>query len=343
LLARSLNAMAHIYSNQGEWEEILPVAEEARRIYTTLGDQAMVAECLTLSAMAHNSLGQPPESLAAARRSLALTREIDNQWGQAFASSALSMALLDVGDYEEALSIASQGNELVSRFDIQALRLLSLAALGAANMILFRLDEAQQALHEMIAINEAIRGHPIFEEAAADALCARCTLSGDWEGAAEFARRAIAARDYSRALRTNLPRWLETQALLRAGDVEQASEDVRRFEALANAYPSYRFNFLMSRATLERQGGRFRTALTDQEEAYALTQRRGSPLDRWSCLLEIGITRQLLGETAEAASAIARAREIVQGLADRIGEAALRQTYLRGAMDWIERRQAELL
>ena len=59
-------------------------------------------------------------------------------------------------------------------------------------------------------------------------LCATSALSGDWVEAYNYARKSLAARDYTSLPLMQPPCWYETEALIHGGDIELAKEDIKR-------------------------------------------------------------------------------------------------------------------
>ena len=87
-------------------------------------------------------------------------------------------------------------------------------------------------ISEAAMVGAAAR-HIGFTELTASELSADSAVAGDWAEAATWARRALEARTYETML-LGLSRWHETEALLRAGDADAATEDVRRYGEFAD-------------------------------------------------------------------------------------------------------------
>lgn len=123
----------------------------------------------------------------------------------------------------------------------------------------------------------------------------------------------MARRDY-RALPLFLaPHWPETEALLRAGDIELAREDVRRWGELVGGVPRFRVGYLRSLALLALysplpggEGSGVRAALAQQ----------------------VGELYQGLGEEDRAHEAFKQGAEIAQTLAAGIDDEGLRVEFL---------------
>ncbi len=70
-------------------------------------------------------------------------------------------------------------------------------------------------------------GPPLIEMFAAE-LCSDYALAGAWEEAYTYAQRVLESRTDTIALSTRLTLYYETEALVRAGEMERATEDVKR-------------------------------------------------------------------------------------------------------------------
>ncbi|MBI1882136.1 MAG: hypothetical protein HYR94_28510, partial [Chloroflexi bacterium] len=160
-------------------------------------------------------------------------------------------------------------------------------------------------------------------------LCVDAGLAGDWATAHTLARQALSYRDYRTLPLFVMPHWPETEALLRGGDVELAREDVQRWGQLVESIPRFRVGYLRSLALLaEWQGDRMQ-AIAHLEEALALSEAIGLPGEQWQILTRLGEFYRA-DETAEKTQqALARAEEILQALAAKIGDEGLRAGFLK--------------
>jgi len=276
LLARALNQLAFAETVWGQLAAAISHAEEARGLYSALGNRAMEADSLCLLSDACVRFGELERGLAAARAAQTISNEIENAWGQVNSAIRLGLGLLESGAHGEALKVARAGAEAARRNNIPQLLALNLAVLGGVYRALLAADEARAAHDEALRLATMMR-YEYFEEMASSELCADCATAGDWEGAADYARRALALRDPNVIAFPAFSRWVETEALCRSGDAELAAKDARRFGELSEGNRRYRVVYLRARATLAQTRGEGEEAKAHLREAASLAESIGLP------------------------------------------------------------------
>ncbi len=112
-----------------------------------LTNRAMEVLCLGLLALGHVNLGEPQAGVHVARVALDMSPEINNVWVQAYSVLNLNHALLEVGEYEEALRVTQKGVELARTLPNPTLLFFMLTVLGAAQQAMLRLEEARTTAH----------------------------------------------------------------------------------------------------------------------------------------------------------------------------------------------------
>jgi predicted ATPase/DNA-binding SARP family transcriptional activator len=326
LIGRSLHALATLESALGKWEESLSHAEEARMLYAALGNRAMEAGCLCVMAEARIYDGRPQEGINAARAALAISVEIEDPWGQINAAVQMVPGLLDRGTYTEALAVIQQGVASARAHEITPLLVTTLNGWGNVSRAMLALESAHAAHSEALACCESFLPPPYVAWMAGE-LCADCALSGEWQQAYTYARKAAEARDAT-IMHGGLARWHETEALLRGGDTEQAREDVRRFGERFGNKRRYRIPYLQALAVLARWDGDTEQAIVHLQEAARLAEGIGLPGELWQLLAALGELYQSCKNESQAQQACARAAQVVQSLADRMEDEQQRTTFL---------------
>jgi hypothetical protein len=148
---------------------------------------------------------------------------------------------------------------------------INLLILGSIQRAHGNLEQARD-LHLAAQALSQQEGTPAFGDVVAAELCSDCALLGDWTAATGHARAAVAARAYT-ALPLVIPlRWIETEALLRAGETRLAQEDARRWGALVANVPRLRLSHLASLVVLAEHAGDTAAANAYGEEARALAE-----------------------------------------------------------------------
>jgi tetratricopeptide (TPR) repeat protein len=303
--------------------------EAARASYAALGNRALEADSLVGLASIRMLQGEIEASITAARLAYTIGREIENTFGQAMSRSMLVCALVDRGDYQEALALV-EPNLAAAHSQALAPKLVATFSAGLLYWALGAADTARtvhQALNPWL-IEAEVLGY--LEQNAAH-LCVDATLAGDWQMAFSYARQALSDRDYQMLPLYLAPHWPETEALLRGGDLELAREDTRRWGELVGHIPRYRPLHLRSLALLAQWEGNIHQAITHLEEAQTLAEAMGLPGEQWPILVKLGELYKEEGNEDKAQLTLQKAKEIIQGLASKIEDEALRTQFLQAA------------
>jgi tetratricopeptide (TPR) repeat protein len=354
LTARCLYTLGLSYAFGGRWMEVVAYAEEARTLYAAIEDQAIDATglsaqltyagfppswqltnramevlCLGLLALGHVNLGEPQAGVNVARVALDMSLEINNVWVQAYSVLNLNHALLEVGEYEEALRVTQKGVELARTLPNPTLLFFMLTVLGAAHQAMLRLEEARTTLMESLALTDAIAIRS-YQVLATSRLCANQALAGDWKNAHAYAVETVAVRNSieTSLLFIDFIRYHETEALLQGGDEAWAREDVQRFGASISTNRRHRLPYLRALATQAQWDGETREAIAYLEEAALLANEIGLPGELWQIQVALGEVYNSCGEREQEYQAFARAVAIVQELAKKMGDEALRTNFL---------------
>jgi tetratricopeptide (TPR) repeat protein len=287
----------------------------------------MESDCLSLAAMAQINSGRPQAGISTARQAQAVSLEIENAWGQVNSAIPLVQGLLERGTYTEALSVAHQAVYCARSTGMPLLLILSLYILGAVYRSISSLEEARAAHMEAMELAEPM-GARIFVEMLAAELCTDCALAGNWEEAYAFAQQARAARTDAFAFATQMTFWHQVESLLRAGEMERATEEVQRFGERIGISRRYRIPYLRSLAVLAESRGEIDTATQHLQEAANLAEEIWLPGELWQMMAALGELQLKQGDESEAHHAFTRAAELVQILAQQIEAAQLRRAFL---------------
>ncbi len=354
LTARGLYMLGLSSAFGGLWKEVVACAEEAHTLYAAIEDQtvdaAEVSEqltyagfppswqltnrvmevfCLCLLAFGHVNLGEPQTDVNVARAALDISLEINNIWVQAYSLLNLSHALLEVGEYEEALLATQKGVEMARTLPNPTLLFFLLTVSGAVHQAMMHLEEARATLMESLALIDALALRS-YQVLTTSRLCANCALAGDWKSAYTYAREAGAVRNdiETSLLFLDFVRYHEIEALLRGGEREWAREDIERLGASLSTNRRHRLPYLRARATQAQWDGETRQALASLQEAANLANEIGLPGELWQVQAALGELYASCGEREQAEQAFAQALAMVQALAEKIGDEALRTNFL---------------
>jgi tetratricopeptide (TPR) repeat protein len=328
LVIRVLNILSYTTKALGQWEESASLAEEAWQLAAQQGNRIMEADCLARVADARINFGQPGEGVTAARAAYAISLEIEHAWSQALSGYTLARGLVEIGSYEEALTIALQSTEAAHTLTFSILLIVNLLTLGIVYQALLLPEKAMGAHLEALQIAESLSAKR-YIAMSASLLCAVSVYAGDWELASRYAMRALAARDPHEVIFAETPRWPETAALVHAGESEQASKDLHLFHEHFGTKKRCYIVLARAKAVLAQSQGESQQAIACVREAHAGAQDIGLPGELWqaeAALAELYLIRE---EHEQAAHAFARAAAIVEQLAGDITSDELRSRFLQ--------------
>ncbi|MDQ2716302.1 MAG: hypothetical protein M3Z08_15470 [Chloroflexota bacterium] len=327
LQAQCLNTLAYSKRSLVLWPEAVEDAEQARSLYALLGNRAMEADCLGLIADLQISDGLLLIGIETARTAYNISRQIENPWGIVNNALHLIRGLMEIGAYEEALEIAGQSIPLARTLPFQLLLLLTLMTVGAIHRALFQITQARLAHQEALEISRTLPSQRYMAYCFAE-LCADEAVADAWEEAHTYAKQALAVRDPQVLIWVASPRWLETEALVRAGDIKEAQDDVQRFSAQAQRRRRCRIAFLRACAVLEHMNGNKNQASLSLHEAAQLAEEIGLPGEQWRILTTLGEMYEQRNMPEQAHEAYARAATTLTTLTNSIRDETLRQDFL---------------
>src|SRR5581483_6945324 len=248
--ANSLNKLSVATLLQGDWEAVISYAREARDLYQVLQNPLMEARCLKQIAKAHISTGQLQEGLAAAREAYKIDLEVGDPSMIVYSTYHLVTALLETGAYAEALTLAQQTMTTARNCNNSIMLALALTTLGRVYRALLDIPSAYRAHSEAQTCYRDLPQEPLMEQIDAD-LCVDCALAGNWQEAYTYAVQGLNHHNEHAYAYQTLTRWYEIAALLQAGDLQRATQDVQSFEARTHNNPRYRIPYLRALAKLD--------------------------------------------------------------------------------------------
>jgi tetratricopeptide (TPR) repeat protein len=345
LVARALVALARVEVFRGRLKESAAYAEEgaalsrqlaerppSRTILPTAtsaitglsaswkaGHKAIEIQCLTYLAYARIFQGRLLEGLAIGREAHTISRELPERI-EAMSTWALSLGLVEIGEYEEALMLARRGVGLARKAQDTYLLAVNLDRLGRAHEALLNLEEARAAYAEPLGQH--------YEAWSSARLCVVAALSENWEEAHAHAKRANEADVFANNQPLSIHLHHEVEALLRGGDERLAREEVRRFAERAQTNERDRIAYLRSLAILSEFEGDLERAAVHLREAEALAEKLGLPGELWRIRAALAGLYEWREETGEARAAFSRAAQTLRLLAQRIGDQELREGFL---------------
>ncbi len=357
LTARTLYALGDAYCFAGKWEELVSHLEEALAIYKTLGGsvvpaqsmaaqyiwaglppseamqlQAMQASCTWQLAEGYIHIGNLPAGIRMAREALAMGNAMQNDWTRAMSCVILCNGLIEAGLFEEAYAIGQEAVSASRNIPNPGMLLFTRSVCGAATQALQQLEPARKMLNDALAIVSSL---PVqsYRSYVISRLCMNAVLRSSWQEAYDLAMQSISNRiaTPTALIVMDLSRCFEIRALLAHGDLVTARAEVAQFKSRVGANRRYRVSYLECRGALAHGEGDSQQALDCLEQAIALAEEIGLTGELWQLYAALG---DILGDSRQpeaAASAHARAREIVAQIAGQIKSAELREGFLASA------------
>jgi DNA-binding SARP family transcriptional activator/tetratricopeptide (TPR) repeat protein len=354
LEARSLCLLGWIHLLEGDFQQTMHALEVALALYARLRQEpgasrelsaahfligAPLTQPLTnrateafgwaLLALGQVNSGQVQNSIGSSRRALALSQESKNVWTHIYSAYCLTQGLLEAGAYEEALGLTQHTMALARTLppSINVQRFLT--ALGSTHQAVQQWEEAEAALQEAEALAETLDLRP-SRVPTLSLLCMHSALAGQWKEAYRYALKAIAVRkSYGMPLiGLDFYRQYETEALLRAGDECQARAEVQQLGEHLGPSLRFRIPYLRSRAVLAAWEGQREQAIGHLRAAIQVAADLGVPGEQWQIQAALGTLYEAGGQPAQARTAFDEAATIIQGLAEGIGDEALRAHFL---------------
>ncbi|GAC1348967.1 MAG: hypothetical protein NVSMB27_18650 [Ktedonobacteraceae bacterium] len=327
IIARSLNVVTYAHLLKGDWEKAEAAASEAAGLYQGLGNRAMESDSFCQVAYARINSGRAQSAIQSARDAFAISTEIGNAWGQSTCAMHLAVGFMERGMYTDALAFAQQAEAILRTHSIPVFPGIGLTILGRVRRAMHGLDAAHSTHQAALETGQASGLDSLIELYAAE-LCADCALAENWESAHTYALKALDHRGNDLYLFKGLIHWYQTEALLKAGDIARALEDVQHFGMRIGGSRRHRIPYLRSLAVLAKYQGEIEMAMGHMHEAVLLSEEMGLPGESWSIEAALGDLHQSRGEKSHAQAAFARAAEIVRALANNIQDEQQRVIFL---------------
>ena len=328
LIANSLYAAALLDAWSGHWERVVELCAEARPLYAALGDRALEAEILALSAWGEVMECRLPEAVRFGQAQLAVARELADRDIVVADAHGLVLALLETGGYQEALSLAYQSVEAARSLGAPERLQVSLTVLGDVHRALFRLDEARMTYSEL----SSLVVFPQYRALAHSKLCTVAALQDDWEDAHYHALEAAKLRgEITLQLTDPFHRHHEVEALLRGGDEELAREELDRFGKHARSHRRIQVAYLRAQAVLARDTGDSTRATEHLREAENLADEIGILGELWQIRSTLAELHEEHGDREEAVQLYSLAAQAIRTLAEKIENEELRSGFLAAA------------
>jgi len=271
LAARSLNVLSYGKKQSGHLNEAEIYAGEAIRLFQTTGNRAMEVDSMCVIADIMLNQGRVEEGITLAQTAYDLSLNIGNAWGQVNSMYHLAFGKLEQGAVTVALELANRCVALTEEFKLLVLQMNSYILLGIVQRAFGAVDDARNTHLTALELGKQLSS-PALLAAAAVELCADYAMLGQWVETETLALEVVTGKSDLFVMVFGLSRWYVTEALLRAGHVQLATEDLERWEARVDESTRHRIPYLRAIAifaSFKKQKGLNTVAL---QEALTIAQ-----------------------------------------------------------------------
>lgn len=330
-IALTLNDLARVYQDLGQMVEARSALEEARALLYELGDLPMLTDNLNTSMLYYYATGGYAQAQALEAEALRASQSSGNIWAKASIAISRSFLALEQGEIGRGIQIVEEtfeGDEEAIVPTVRAICYLSLATLYATAGAFGR---AVGWCQRATALADEVM--PSIRQWGFAALAEGYLVQGDLAAGREALAQSRNGFQPEQPPGTFAPIFVplaEARLALMEheyGRVTQLIDDlvVRLCQYGVRAWLAEAF-LLKGQALLEgNQPDEARVALT---EGRLEAETTGSQRMLWPILAQLARAELRLGNRAEADKLRQQAKEIVIFMADRMGSAELRATFM---------------
>ncbi len=302
--------------------------EAALERFEWLDDVSLQADALRLLGRVAHLWGDYPQALRHYRASLPLEREAGDHYGQAEIFDRLGLVQIDLDDFTTALDYFEAARDLCLELGDRPAEARVTGHQAMAQYWLARYEEAEATAREALKLADCCASR----QAQSGAKLTLAMVLAARGSSAEAEELLAQVRDFARQQRQpgfEARAWL---ALAQATTGDDARARARRACQLAKESGVVHVEILglTREAELDLDVGDWRRADEHSREAMRLLNLHGNiPGPEEAVVYTRARVLQAVGKVREAAETLGRARQIVQGKADRIADVAQRRRYLQ--------------
>ncbi|HMA36983.1 MAG TPA: hypothetical protein VKY74_21185 [Chloroflexia bacterium] len=327
-IAQTLNDLSYNYGNAGREQEALAALAESQALWREQGNLPMLTDNLNATALRRQSRGEYRASFPLAEEAYRISETIGNRWGMAFSGWIQGMAYMNLGAagpaiafLEQAVRLGEQGGFVIAAGMGRVLLSWIYYDLGAYR-------PARSWAEAAIAFAESLGRRPRSQAYARLALAE--AAAGDCAAAAaQFAqaRQTLDRKDplgYPIVAASECEYGLLRRAFAEVVAVADAFLEGPEFTAPRSFVP-----FILSYKGRALFGlGEVDAAEAVLAEARAAAEAQEARPVLWPTLIALAEIARGRGATAQAAALREQARAHLIYMADQIGDAGLRASFL---------------
>jgi len=328
-LAFTLNDLGRAYADLGDLEHAYTLLEEARALWRELGNRPMLADNLFAAASANYFSGNYDQALTLAAEGFQISEAIDNPWGKSYSRLIAGFIYLDRGLLDQAMMTMTTCIQLGDAGGLLASSIAVRTDLGWVYAVLGDVERGLELVHASYAT--ATEKLPEWKSLPVAVLIRIHLLRGELPEAEAAARetplKPIPLPFERYAIVIGLAK---SELALAQQNYAQALQVVN--DLLAGLPKSSRANipeilYLKSHILLAlNHAAEAREVL---HAARAEAEALGARFNLWPILLALSEIEQRSGDHAEAEALEKQAQEIIEYLAEKIGEKELREGFIK--------------
>jgi tetratricopeptide (TPR) repeat protein len=323
-----LNDLIHVYADLGLWLEAGTASEAAAGAWRELGNTAMMADCLSTTALYSSLRGDFTKALSLAQEAQRLSVAIGNLWGQSYSFSGMVWPYWYAGQPDRAIEtteacirVGRLAGYLVSEVFDRARLAYMLGELGDTERALELTRQAAAATRHTggvgLGTTLAVRIHLELRSAGVEQ--AATTLRE-----MELRMLAPAIWEVDSVLRSRSEVALAQDDALHALETTRAHVARLHELGLLVYLPEARTGLARALLRLGRAPEARECLLKASDQAQAM----GAPMIAWTVLRALGQLEAEDGNSAAAETHWVKAREIIMSIAARAPTPELRQSFL---------------
>jgi tetratricopeptide (TPR) repeat protein len=329
-LAFTLNDIHYAYLSLAEPERAWAALHEARELWRELGNLPMLADSTSNTAFEHYCRGQYDLALAASDEAFHIAHSINNAFGQATSRFMVGPIHADRGEIDKAIAVMEEDIGYGEKIGHPGAAIIAYADLGWLYGTLGLVERGLELVRR--AVENAGRIYPLWQPGAMAALARLHLRNGDLAAAAPLVQDSV--RDLkveSIQLFSNI--WVA----LAEGELALARQEYARAvtlmdEVLGYIHRAIRRPFIPEVLFVKGKALRALNQMDAASEvlnaARAEAEALGSRRNLWPILAALSELEAERGHAAAAASLRQRAAGLITFVADHIGDAELRATFV---------------
>lgn len=326
LLAYALNDLGMLHAAVMQVEQGIPILEEAGKLWRELDNLPMLTDNLSMAAMAHVVAGDYEQTIALSNEAFQLGESSNNLWAKSYSRMMVCLAYWELGQPDQALTMANESVRLGELAGFMAAQVMAGGHRAAMYGNLGALEQGLEMAHLALTVAETqfphFRCHPL------GILAQLYLMAGNLNKA-----EALVEQGKTDPYVNAHPNWnmqihfAEAQLALKKGNYQPAIAVADDWlpRLRENNLRAYTPKMLHLKSQAQLAAGQTEAARDSLKEARHITEATGAHATLWSILAALS---RLESNSTNAQTLHQQARAIVESIANHIGDAELRTSFL---------------